>query len=45
MNLASIAAFPIFIVEIDAIEQITDTIGVEPDATKKGAFFSVGAAS
>ena len=36
---------PQFTVEVDAADGITDTAGVEPDATKKGAFFFVGIVS
>ena len=36
---------PQFTVEVGAAEGITDTTGVEPDATKKGAFFFVGIVS
>ena len=36
---------PQFTVEVGAADGITDTAGVEPDATKKGAFFFVGIAS
>ena len=36
---------PQFTVEVGAADGITDTAGVEPDATKKGAFFFVGIVS
>ena len=36
---------PQFTVEVGAAGAITDTTGVEPDATKKGAFFFVGIVS